>query len=116
GVLVLAGAGQAAPPPSAGPTISGVLAGVAAPCLGAPGAFCGAHFPLRRARPAMSPQKARRRLARLFVSIRPALRKRTGWHSSRKDQNLAANASEPANEAPALVKGSRLESVARKYM
>jgi len=47
GVLVLAGAGQAASAPSAIPTISGVLAGVAALCLGAVMAFCGANFALR---------------------------------------------------------------------
>jgi hypothetical protein len=47
GVLVLAGAGQAASAPSAIPTISGVLAGVAALCLGAVMAFCGASFALR---------------------------------------------------------------------
>jgi hypothetical protein len=49
GVLVLAGAGQAASAPSPIPTISGVLAGLAALCLGAVMAFCGAHFALRRA-------------------------------------------------------------------
>jgi hypothetical protein len=49
GVLVLAGAGQAASAPSRIPTISGVLAGIAALCLGAAMAFCGAHFALRRA-------------------------------------------------------------------
>jgi hypothetical protein len=49
GVLVLAGAGQAASAPSPIPTISGVLAGVAALCLGAAMAFCGAHFALRKA-------------------------------------------------------------------
>jgi hypothetical protein len=49
GVLVLAGAGQAASAPSPLPTISGVLAGLAALCLGALVAFCGAHFALRRA-------------------------------------------------------------------
>ena len=48
GVLVLAGAGQAASAPSPVPTISGVLAGLAALCLGAAMAFCGAHFALRR--------------------------------------------------------------------
>jgi hypothetical protein len=47
GVLVLAGAGQAASAPS--PTISGVLTGLAALCLGAVMAFCGAHFALRKA-------------------------------------------------------------------
>jgi hypothetical protein len=49
GVLVLAGAGQAASAPSPVPTISGVLGGLAALCLGAVVAFCGAHFALRRA-------------------------------------------------------------------
>lgn len=49
GVLVLAGAGQAASAPSPIPTISGVLAGLAALCLGAVMAFCGAHFALRKA-------------------------------------------------------------------
>jgi hypothetical protein len=48
GVLVLAGAGQAASAPSAIPTVSGVLAGLAALCLGALVAFCGAHFALRK--------------------------------------------------------------------
>jgi hypothetical protein len=49
GVLLLAGAGQAAAAPSPVPTISGVLAGIAALCLGAVVAFCGAHFALRKA-------------------------------------------------------------------
>src|SRR3984893_9732217 len=49
GVLVLAGAGQAASAPSPIPTISGVLAGLAAICLGAAMAFCGAYFALRKA-------------------------------------------------------------------
>ncbi len=49
GVLLLAGAGQAASAPSRVSTISGVLAGLAALCLGAVVAFCGAHFALRRA-------------------------------------------------------------------
>jgi hypothetical protein len=48
GVLLLAGAGQAAAAPSAIPTIAGVLAGIAALFLGAVMAFCGAHFALRR--------------------------------------------------------------------
>ena len=48
GVLLLAGAGQAAAAPSTGSTISGVLAGIAALCLGAVMAFCGAHFALRK--------------------------------------------------------------------
>ena len=49
GVLILVGAGQAASAPSPIPTISGVLAGLAALCLGAVMAFCGAHFALRKA-------------------------------------------------------------------
>jgi hypothetical protein len=49
GVLVLAGAGQAASGPSPLPTVSGVLAGLAALCLGAAMSFCGAHFALRKA-------------------------------------------------------------------
>jgi hypothetical protein len=49
GVLLLAGAGQAAAMPSTGgSTISGVLAGMAALCLGALMAFCGATFALRK--------------------------------------------------------------------
>ena len=48
GVLILAGAGQAASAPSPIPTISGVLAGLAALCLGAVMAFCGAYFALRK--------------------------------------------------------------------
>jgi hypothetical protein len=48
GVLVLTGAGQAASAPSPIPTISGVLAGLAALWLGAIMAFCGAHFALRK--------------------------------------------------------------------
>jgi len=48
GVLLLAGAGQAATAPSAIPTIAGVLAGIAALFLGAVTAFCGAHFALRK--------------------------------------------------------------------
>ena len=48
GVLVLAGAGQAASAPSPIPTVSGVLAGLAALALGAAMAFCGAHFALRK--------------------------------------------------------------------
>jgi hypothetical protein len=49
GVLLLAAVGQAASAPSPMPTISGVLAGLTALCLGAAMAFCGAHFALRRA-------------------------------------------------------------------
>ena len=48
GVLLLAGAGQAAAAPSGLPTIAGVLAGIAVLCLGAVMAFCGAHFALRK--------------------------------------------------------------------
>jgi hypothetical protein len=48
GVLVLAGAGQAASAPTPIPTFSGVLAGLAALCLGAAMAFCGTHFALRK--------------------------------------------------------------------
>jgi len=48
GVLLLAGAGQAAAAPSTVSTISGVLAGMAALCLGAAMAFCGANFALRK--------------------------------------------------------------------
>lgn len=49
GVLILAGAGQAASAPSPIPTISGVLAGLAALCLGGVMAFCGAYFAMRKA-------------------------------------------------------------------
>jgi hypothetical protein len=49
GLLVLAGAGQAASAPSPVPTIAGVLAGLAALGLGGLMAFCGAHFALRKA-------------------------------------------------------------------
>jgi len=49
GVLLLAGAGQAAAAPSGIPTIAGVLAGIAALFLGAVMAFCGAYFALRKA-------------------------------------------------------------------
>lgn len=48
GVIMLAAAGQAAAAPSAIPTLSGVLAGLAALGLGAVMAFCGAKFALRR--------------------------------------------------------------------
>jgi hypothetical protein len=47
-VLILAGVGQAASAPSPIPTISGVLAGLAALCLGAAMAFCGAYFAMRK--------------------------------------------------------------------
>ncbi|MDB5504892.1 MAG: hypothetical protein JWR89_4794 [Tardiphaga sp.] len=49
GVLVLAGAGQAASAPSPIPTVAGVVAGLAALVLGGLMAFCGAHFALRKA-------------------------------------------------------------------
>jgi hypothetical protein len=49
GVLVLAGAGQAASAPSPIPTISGVVSGLAALGLGAAMSFCGAYFALRKA-------------------------------------------------------------------
>ncbi len=49
GVLMLAAAGQAASAPSAVPSLAGLLAGVAALCIGAIMAFCGANFALRRA-------------------------------------------------------------------
>jgi hypothetical protein len=49
GVLLLAGAGQAASAPSPIPTASGVVAGIAALGLGGLMAFCGAHFALRKA-------------------------------------------------------------------
>lgn len=48
GILVLAGAGHAASAPSPIPSLSGVLAGVAALGLGGLMAFSGAHFALRR--------------------------------------------------------------------
>jgi hypothetical protein len=48
GVLVLAGAGQAASAPNAIPTASGVIAGLIALVLGGIMAFCGAHFALKR--------------------------------------------------------------------
>src|ERR1700742_1043378 len=47
GVLVLAGAGQAASGPSSTPTLAGFLSALAALGLGAAMAFCGAHFALR---------------------------------------------------------------------
>ena len=49
GVLVLAGAGQAASAPNAIPTASGVTAGLIAVMLGGIMAFCGAHFAMKRA-------------------------------------------------------------------
>ena len=48
GVLLLAAAGQEASAARGVPTISGVLAGLDALCLGALVAFCGAHFALRK--------------------------------------------------------------------
>ena len=49
GVLILAGAGQAASGPSSMPTIAGFVAALAALALGAAMAFCGAHFAMRKA-------------------------------------------------------------------
>jgi len=49
GGLLLIGAAQGASGPSPIPTLSGVLAGIAALCLGAVMATCGALFALRRA-------------------------------------------------------------------
>jgi hypothetical protein len=49
GVLLLIGAAAVASGPSSASTMSGVLAGIAALCLGAAMAFCGAYFALRRA-------------------------------------------------------------------
>jgi len=48
GVLVLAGAGQAASAPGPVSTVAGVVAGIAALCLGAAMAACGAYFALRK--------------------------------------------------------------------
>ena len=48
GGLVLVGAAQTASTPGPTPTISGVLAGLAALCLGAAMASCGALFALRK--------------------------------------------------------------------
>jgi hypothetical protein len=48
GVLLLAGAGEAASAPVLGPTLSGLLSSLAALCLGGMMAFCGAHFALRK--------------------------------------------------------------------
>ncbi|MDB5484126.1 MAG: hypothetical protein JWR73_145 [Tardiphaga sp.] len=47
GVLMLAGAGQAASAPSPIPSLSGVLSGIAALALGGFMAFGGAHFALK---------------------------------------------------------------------
>src|SRR5260221_8496675 len=49
GVLILAGAGHAASPPSPNPTLPGRLAGFAAPLLGPVMACLGAAFALRKA-------------------------------------------------------------------
>jgi len=49
GVLIMAGTGQAISGPNPVPSVSGVLAGLAALCLGALMAFCGANFALRKA-------------------------------------------------------------------
>lgn len=48
GVLILAGAGQAASAPASIKSASGVLAGVAALALGAAMAFCGAQLALKK--------------------------------------------------------------------
>src|ERR1700744_679857 len=48
GVLLLAGAGEAASVPSHGPTLSALLSSLVALSLGAVMAFCGAHFALRK--------------------------------------------------------------------
>src|SRR5438477_10411656 len=48
GVLILAGAGQDASEPSPIPSISGVLAGIAALFLGAAMAFCGEYVVRRK--------------------------------------------------------------------
>lgn len=48
GVLVLASAGQMASAPRPVSTISGVLAGLTALCLGLVTAFCGTYFALRK--------------------------------------------------------------------
>lgn len=48
GVLLLAGAGEAASAPSQGPMLSGLLSSLAALSVGGVMAFCGAHFALRK--------------------------------------------------------------------
>src|SRR3954454_9562159 len=48
GVLLLAGAGQAASAPGAISTVAAVVGGIAALFLGAAMAFCGAYFALRK--------------------------------------------------------------------
>jgi hypothetical protein len=48
GLLLLAGAGEAASAPGQGPTLSGFLSSLAAFCLGGAMAFCGVHFALRK--------------------------------------------------------------------
>ena len=48
GVLLLAGAGQTASAPGPISTVAGVVGGIAALCLGAAMAFCGAYFALRK--------------------------------------------------------------------
>jgi hypothetical protein len=48
GVLLLAGAGEAASAPGHGPTLSGLLSSLAALSVGGVMAFCGAHFALRK--------------------------------------------------------------------
>jgi hypothetical protein len=48
GVLLLAGAGEAASAPGHGPTLSSLIAGLAALGVGGLMAFCGTHFALRK--------------------------------------------------------------------
>lgn len=48
GVLLLAGAGEAASAPGQGPMLSGLLSSLAALSVGGVMAFCGAHFALRK--------------------------------------------------------------------
>lgn len=48
GMLLLAGAGEAASAPGQGPMLSGLLSSLAALSVGGVMAFCGAHFALRK--------------------------------------------------------------------
>ena len=48
GVLLLAGAGETASAPGHGPTLAGLLSGLAALSVGGLMAFCGAHLVLRK--------------------------------------------------------------------
>src|SRR5260370_8854160 len=86
GVLILAGAGQAASSPSPIPTISGVLARLAALCLGALMAFSGAHFALRKA------QRRRALCAGLSGTI---LRSRSDRGRLREQESTGADHAEP---------------------